>query len=164
MLNKTPNKQIYRMLSLLLNCLKVHVFVCLPLFNHRVCSIEILLLSKSETKTTTESFLICSYSSSSTIFLFVSNSQLIQFIINVIESMYYVIKLEIGTTKRIDRQHKRYVSFPILTHTKLKANPKQTKKKNPPTIPLRLKLCIQICSLSPSNHYHIPRSVEECLL
>lgn len=129
MLNKTPNKQIYRMLSLLLNCLKVHVFVCLPLFNHRFCSIEILLLSKSETKTTTESFLICSYSSPSTIFLFVSNSQLIQFIINVIESMYYVIKLEIGTTKRIDRQHKRYVSFPILTHTKLKANPKQTQKK-----------------------------------
>lgn len=77
--------------------------------------------------------------------------------------MYYVIKLEIGTTKRIDRQHKRYVSFPILTHTKLKAIQNKP-QKNPPTIPLRLKLCIQICSVSPSNHYHIPRSVEECLL
>lgn len=130
MLNKTPNKQIYRMLSLLLNCLKVHVFVCLPLFNHRFCSIKILFLSKSETKTTTESFLVCSYSSSSIIFLFVSNSQLIQFIINVIESMYYVIKLEIGTTKRIDRQHKRYVSFPILTHTKLKAIQNKPQKKS----------------------------------
>lgn len=34
--------------------------------------------------------------------------------------MYYVIKLEIGTTKRIDSQHKRYVSFPINTATTTK--------------------------------------------
>lgn len=34
--------------------------------------------------------------------------------------MYYVIKLEIGTTKRVDSQHKRYVSFPPKINTQHK--------------------------------------------